>query len=149
MKLARYHPGFSETLWPAVDMPNRVQRLMNEVLGQLPTEPIGWFPAVDIVETDMELLLTADLPGMKEEDVDIELNEGVLVIKGEKKEEKEEKEIRYRVVERTWGTFERSFTLPRSVDVEKITAEFADGVLKVHLPKTHVALGRKVTIEKK
>ncbi|HSJ08934.1 MAG TPA: Hsp20/alpha crystallin family protein [Longimicrobiales bacterium] len=149
MKIARYRAGYPETLWPAVDMPNRLQRLMNDALGQLPTEPIGWFPAVDIVETDTELMLTADLPGMKEEDIDIELNEGVLVVKGEKKEEKEEKEIRYRVVERTWGAFERSFSLPRSVDIEKITAEFANGVLKVHLPKTQVALGRKVAIGKK
>jgi HSP20 family protein len=150
MSLVRYRPWTSPRTWPTFpDMPSRLGRVFEEMLGGDAGEGLGWTPAVDIIEHDGELRLTAELPGVKREDVNIELNEGMLSIRGEKREEKEQKTGSARLIERSWGAFERSFTLPRSVDAEKITAEFKDGVLIVHMPKTAKAVGRKVEIASK
>lgn len=146
MALIRYRPWSSPNLWPAFpDVPSRLGRAIDEMFGP-DAEGMGWSPAVDIVEQDGELKLTAELPGMKREDVKIEVNEGMLTIRGEKKAEREEKTANARLVERTYGAFERSFALPRSVEVDQIKAEFTDGVLTVHLPKIAKAVGRNVEI---
>jgi HSP20 family protein len=150
MRIARYRTGIPElTLQSPFDMPNRMQRLFSDLLGPMQTEGLGWSPQVDILETDEELVLRADLPGLKKDDVDLEVTDGALIMKGEKKEEKEEKGAQYRIVERTYGAFERSFALPNSVDAEKIRADFSNGVLEVHLPKTEKAVGRRVLIGEK
>jgi HSP20 family protein len=150
MTLVRYRPWKSAAGWPAfADAPTRFSRMIEEMFDGETGQGFGWNPAVDIVENDGELLLTAELPGMKREDVHIEVNEGMLTLRGEKREHKEEKTGNARLVERTYGAFERSFTLPRSVDAEKIAAEFADGVLMIHMPKTAKAAGRKVEIATK
>jgi HSP20 family protein len=120
------------------------------------TEPVGWVPKVEIVETEKELLLTAELPGMERENVEITFEEDLLTIQGEKKEEKEEKKEeknggpRYHLWERNYGAFRRTFTMPRTIDPEKIIAEMKFGVLKIHLPKTAMAKerGRKIEITK-
>jgi HSP20 family protein len=150
MKLARYRTTFPE---PALSSPfevqNRMQKLFAELLSPAQTEGFGWSPRVDILETDAELVLRADLPGLNKDQVDLEVSEGMLVMKGVKKEEKEEKGAEYRIVERTYGAFERAFALPSSVDTEHIRAEFTNGVLEVHLPKTEKAMGRRVQITQK
>jgi HSP20 family protein len=99
-------------------------------------EGMGWSPSVNIVEQDGELRLTAELPGMKLDDVNVEITDGMLHLRGEKRVDVDEKKDNVRLVERRFGSFERSFTLPRSVDPEKVKAEFTDGVLTVHMPKT-------------
>lgn len=106
-----------------------------------------WAPLVDIVEDDKEWLVKADLPEVKKEDVKVTVENGVLTITGERKFEQEEKGRKYRRVERSYGTFLRSFTLPETADGEKVRAEFREGVLKVHLPKSETAKPKTVEIK--
>lgn len=108
----------------------------------------SWMPAINIEENKDALVLTAELPGIKEDDIEVELENNVLTISGEKSEERTEgeEERRYHVWERTYGAFRRSFTLPRTVKPEDISAHFEDGVLRVHLPKVAEAKGRKIEI---
>jgi HSP20 family protein len=110
----------------------------------------GKAPAVDVVEHDKEYEITAELPGMNEQDVDVQFADGVLTVKGEKKEEKEEKKKDYYLSERRFGSFQRSFQVPDGVDVDKIDASFKNGVLTVVLPKSAEAQkrGKKIAIKK-
>ena len=111
---------------------------------------IGWVPAMDIIDTAKELLLIAELPGLEKKDVEISIEDGILTLRGEKLEERKENgaEKKYYLFERTFGSFNRTFTLPRFIDANKIAAEFDKGVLKIHLPKTAEAetKGRKIDI---
>lgn len=91
---------------------------------------------MDVCEREKEYEITAELPGMDTSNIDVKLANGMLTIKGEKKEEKEEKQKDYYVSERRYGSFERYFALPDGVDADKIGASFKNGVLKVTLPKT-------------
>ena len=106
-------------------------------------------PAVDFVERDKEYEITVELPGLSEKDVEVKLSNGNLVIKGEKKEEKEEKGKDYHVSERRFGSFVRSFTAPQGVDSGNVEATFANGVLTVKLPKTVEAQKSEKKIEVK
>jgi HSP20 family protein len=94
-----------------------------------------WTPAVDITEDDKEYLIKAELPEVNKEDIKVTAEDGTLSITGERKFEKEEKGKKYHRVERAYGSFTRSFTLPEDTKGDKVNAEFKDGVLKVHLPK--------------
>jgi HSP20 family protein len=94
-----------------------------------------WYPAVDIAETPEAYSIQAELPDVKKEDIKVSVHEGVLMLAGERKQEREEKNKKYHRVERTFGRFERSFSLPTSVDDDKVTATFKDGVLSVLVPK--------------
>lgn len=126
-----------------------VRRLLEEAFGE--AETIGWRPAVEVTETADELELTAELPGMSRDDVEIELEHDMLTVRGvkeeKKEEEKEEGGATYRVSERSYGEFSRSFTVPSTVDAEDISATFEDGVLTVTMPKMAEARGRKIEIE--
>jgi HSP20 family protein len=97
---------------------------------------LGVTPAVDIVEKDNAYEVTADLPGMDEKNIEVKVANGMLTIKGEKREEKEEKKKDYYLQERHFGSFQRSFRVPEGVDADKINAQFKKGVLTVTLPKT-------------
>ena len=94
-----------------------------------------WVPAMDLVETEEHLVLRADLPGMSRDDVTIEIKDGVLTVAGERKAESEEKSEGYYRVERAFGSFSRSLTLPDGIDAETVDAEFSEGVLEVRIPK--------------
>src|SRR5438445_13164429 len=98
-----------------------------------------WTPLADITEDDMEYVIKAELPELKREDVKVTVENGVLTISGERKFEKEEKKKKYHRVERGYGTFMRSFTLPDDADGKKVKAEFKNGLLTVHLPKSEHA----------
>jgi len=104
-------------------------------------------PPVDIVETDKGFELSADLPGLTADDVDITIEDGVLSISGERKNEITEEKKGYRRVERTFGSFKRSFTLPKGVSVDEVTARVEHGQLKVSVPKPVSELPRKVKVE--
>jgi HSP20 family protein len=104
-------------------------------------------PAIDIAEGDGEYVVTAELPGCKKEDVTLELEENVLTLRGEKRSEREEKKEQRRYVERTYGSFSRSFTLPPNAEVERIDASFKDGVLTIRIPKAAAAKSRTVDIK--
>ena len=106
-----------------------------------------WAPSVDIIEDDKEWLVKADLPEVKKEDVKVTVENGVLTITGERKFEKEEKDKKYHRIERSYGNFLRSFTLPDAADGSKVNAEFKDGVLKVHLPKSEKAKPKAVEVK--
>jgi HSP20 family protein len=106
-----------------------------------------WVPPIDVQETDKEYLLNVELPGIKKEDVKVEVLEGVLTIEGERKQEKEEKGKRFHKVERTYGKFVRQFTLPTEVAADKVEAAFKDGMLNVHLPKTAVTKPTSVEVK--
>ena len=106
-----------------------------------------WSPLVDITEDDHEYLFKADLPEMKKEDVKVVVENGVLSISGERKTEKEEKNRKFHRIERAYGFFERTFTVPEDADAAKILADFKDGVLKIHLLK--VPMAKPKTIEVK
>jgi HSP20 family protein len=95
-----------------------------------------WSPEVDISEDDHGYVLKADLPEMKKDDVRVTVEDRILSVSGERKGEKEDQKKKFHRIERCYGTFRRSFTLPEDADSTKVTAEFRDGVLKVHLPTT-------------
>ena len=106
-----------------------------------------WVPAVDVVENDQHaLVLTAELPGVKKEDIELKVENTTLTIRGERKRAFEIKEDGYHRVERTYGTFARSFTLPQTVSADGIKADFKDGVLSVTLPAREEAKPRQVSI---
>ena len=106
-----------------------------------------WTPTVDISETDGEYQIKAEIPDVKKEDVKVTLEDGVLTIQGERKQEKEEKGKKYHRVERSYGSFVRSFSLPDLIDEEKVKAEFKDGVLNLHLPKSEKAKPRAIEVK--
>ena len=108
----------------------------------------SWAPAVDIYETENELVLAAEVPGVEEKDVEISVEDNTLSIRGERKFQKETKEENYHRIERSYGAFYRSFTLPNYIDQERIHAEHESGVLKVHMPKKPEVKPRKVKILK-
>ena len=106
-----------------------------------------WSPPVDIAEDDKEYTVKAELPGMTKEDIKVTVEGGVLSITGERKVEKEEKDKKYHRIERSYGTFTRSFVLPERASTDKVNAEFKDGVLKVHLPKDEKAKPRSIEVK--
>jgi HSP20 family protein len=116
--------------------------MLNERMGRFagrnweaPLSTTAWNPSVDIFENDNDVVIKAELPGMDAKDIEVKLENNVLVLKGERRFEKETKEENYHRVEREYGTFSRAFSLPVAVNGEKVTAEYKDGVLKVVLPK--------------
>lgn len=106
-----------------------------------------WSPAVDVSETDNEYVVKAELPEVKKEDVKITMEDGVLTLTGERKQEKEEKGKRYHRIERSYGSFMRSFELPDNVDTSKAKAEFKDGMLTLSLPKSEKAKSKALEIK--
>lgn len=128
------------------EMSNRLNRFFVDDFPP-PTTAGMWAPAVNVSENGDELVLTAELPGVRQEDVEIDLENNVLTIRGEKREERTEgEEGRFHLWERRYGSFQRSFTLPRTVKSDAIKATFRDGILTVHMPKAPEAKGRKISI---
>ena len=106
-----------------------------------------WSPEVDISQDDREYLLQADLPEMKKDDVRVTVEDGILCVSGERKSVKEDQKKKFHRIERSFGNFRRSFTLPEDADSTKVTAEFRDGVLKVHLPTTTIARSKAIEVK--
>ena len=129
-------------------MSNRMSQFLDTVPFSTDSVNRGWAPHVDVIETDEELTLTAELPGLSENDVMINLENSVLSISGEKTaiRNEDETEQRSHVWERRYGSFNRSFTLPRTVSTEDISALFENGVLTIHMPKVPEAKGRTIEI---
>jgi HSP20 family protein len=119
------------------------QRWPEPVRGLLEGE---WSPSVDIAEKDNEIIVTAELPGIAQDDVDISVTNDILTVKGEKKEEKEVKEDDYHLVERSYGSFHRSIPLPTSVQGDKAKANYKDGVLRIEIPKSEEAKPKQIKI---
>jgi HSP20 family protein len=142
--------------WEPVRELNSLQSEMNRLFNTFFDTPTTggngdgarrWIPSMDVVETESHYVLRADLPGLGEEDVSIELDDNVLTVSGERKAEHEEKKEGYHRVERSFGTFRRSLTLPDGVDAEAIAATFDKGVLEVKIPKPEERKPRRVAIK--
>lgn len=140
------------TRWDPFHNLSTLQEQVNRLFeGSLPARSeqsalTTWAPAVDIYETENELVLKADLPDVNEKDLDIRIESNILTIKGERKFEEKVKEDNYLRVERTYGSFSRSFSLPSTVDNGSVKADYKNGVLTVELPKRAESKPRQVKI---
>ena len=129
---------------------DRFNRLFNETFsrafGDEETPVRNWAPAVDIFENDSNIVLKAELPGIDPKDVEVRVEDNTLYLKGERKFEKETKEENYHRIERAYGSFARSFSLPNSIDAEKVAADYKDGLLTLTLPKREEAKPKTIKI---
>lgn len=124
-----------------------MQDLLESMSGTRSSNNIVWAPPINVRENDEQVIVEAELPGVRADDVDISVENGMLTIAGEKRAGQERKEENWLVVERRYGRFERSFTLARTVDVENIRASFEDGVLRIVLPKREEAKPRRIRVD--
>jgi len=141
MAIVRWDPG-RELAGMEID---RLQRMFADFYG----EPFsrGWVPPVDIFETqDNEVVLKAELPDMKREDINVTFENGVLTLKGERKLEQELKRENFQRMERSYGAFSRSFTLPNTVDASRISAAYKDGVLTIRLPQREETKPKQIAV---
>lgn len=135
------------SVWdPFADL-NRIQREFEKSYFGPRTRPADFAPAVDVYEDAEELVLRAELPGVKREDVDVSVDSNVLTLKGERRLEREEEGRRYHRIERSYGTFVRQFQLSDNIDAQKIEAQLADGVLTVRLAKKQELKPRKIDVK--
>jgi len=146
MSIIRWEP-----LRELTSLQNEVNRLFSSV-SDMPTAGTAganlrrWMPAMDLVEREDSFELRADLPGMKEEDVSIEFEDNVLTLSGERKNESEERQDGFYRVERAFGAFSRTLTLPKGIDPEAISAHFDNGVLEIRIPKPEESKPRRISI---
>lgn len=134
--------------WGGFREGSRLARLMDEMFGERPRLGLGvTVPAVDVTEADDHYLISAEIPGVKRHDLTLEVREGVLSLRGEKRSEREETKEKARILERSYGAFSRSFSLPADADPEKISAKFEDGVLKVTIAKRPEAKAKAISIK--
>jgi HSP20 family protein len=135
------------------DFPGEINRLLGRPLFPatwlMPKNGGRWLPEVDITEEKDRILVKADLPGMKQEEISVEVSDGVLTIKGERRRESETKDAKTYRVERSYGSFLRSFTLPAGVDAAKVDAAYKHGVLEITLPKLTEAKAKQIKVEVK
>jgi HSP20 family protein len=126
-----------------------IRRVLDESLRSSDKEfsAAGWFPPVDIYESDDRIVLTAEVPGLHRTDIEVEIAENVLTLSGEKRLVRDVEEGNYYRLERSYGSFHRSFVLPKSVDQERVTAVYKDGVLEVSLPKVDRYQGSMVKVK--
>jgi HSP20 family protein len=146
MTLVRWDP-FREL----EDMSERLNRVFSRPsvrnTGKENLTVADWMPTVDISETEGEYLIKAEVPEVRKEDVKVTVENGVLTLQGERRQEKEEKGKRYHRVERSYGSFVRSFSLPESVDENAVKAEYKDGVLNLHLPKSEKVKPKAIDVK--
>ena len=151
MALIRWSPRTWDPFSELSTLQGRMNRLFEETLPSTRKDEdldrSVFYPAVDINEGDKAITLKADLPGIKKEDVHIDVNDGVITLRGERKFEKEDKKENYHRIERSYGSFHRSFTLPSTVDIGAIKAKYKDGILEVTLPKTEEAKPKSIPVE--
>lgn len=132
---------------PVFGLRREIDRLFEDTFGR--GEGMStWNPAVDVRETDQELALELELPGIKPEEVELTAENGVLTVRGEKRSERKEgdESSRYHMVERSYGSFTRSFQLPQGIDETKIEADYNNGILSIHIPKTALPQPRRIQI---
>ncbi len=143
-------------VWDPLQELNELQNRFNTLLGRTALRSgtgeealavADWAPAVDISEDDKEFVIKAELPGLKREEVKVTVEGGVLSISGERRSEKEEKNKKFHRVERSYGSFLRSFSLPEGADATKVNADFSDGVLNVRLGKTPKAQPKTIEVK--
>jgi len=159
MTLIRWNPVRDVTAWrpisdlmgDVVNMQSEIDRMFDRFRGGILDESgaTAFMPPVDITEDETNFIIRAELPGVKKQDVSITVQNGVLTVRGEKKQEVEKKEGNVHRVERSYGTFQRSFTLPTSVKSDKIEASYDNGVLAISLPKSEEAKPKEIEVKVK
>lgn len=152
--LTRWEPT---TRWNPFKELEEMEKRLSTLFGRPPVSTGGdkkeaisvaeWSPLVDISEDEKEYVIKAEVPEMKKEEIKITVHDDVLSISGERKYEKEDKGKKYHRVERAYGSFMRSFTLPEDADGSKVNAEYKDGILKVHLPKSEKAKPKAIEVK--
>jgi len=151
--LTRWEPF--KTRWDPFKELEEMEKRLAALFGRVPRTDgdkeamtvAEWSPLVDIAEDEKEYVIKAELPEVRKEDVKLTIQDDVLTISGERKSEKEEKGKKYHRVERAYGSFLRSFTLPEDADGTKVSADYKDGVLKVHLPKSEKAKPKAIEVK--
>jgi HSP20 family protein len=147
---------FDPSRWDPFKELEEISDRFNRIFGRLPARREGgreamtvadWAPTVDITEDDKEYLIKAEIPEVDKKDVKVTVQDGVLTLTGERKQEKEEKGKKFHRIERSYGSFVRSFTLPYDVSEDKLKAEFKDGMLLVHLPKAEKPKPKAVEVK--
>ncbi|MGB8656990.1 MAG: Hsp20/alpha crystallin family protein [Candidatus Zixiibacteriota bacterium] len=145
MAIVRWRP-FRDML----TIQDEMNRLFDDFFGRPPVRPEWtedqWSPSVDVSETKDDIIIKAEMPGISKDDVKISIQDNVLTLKSEKRQEKEEKEANYHRVERSYGCFSRSFALPTAVKADKVKANYRDGVLNVTLPKTEEVKPKEIPV---
>lgn len=158
MTMERWRPGRGLIPWRPFRELGEMERRFEDILGRpflpavwrrIPMVEMGWAPAIEVFEKEDKFVVKAELPGMKEEDIDISIIGDTLTIKGERKAESEVKEEEYYCCECSYGSCSRSIALPSNVDANKIEANYEDGVLEVSLPKAPEVKPKKVTVSAK
>ena len=154
MSLVRWNPGVANFPSDIIGMQKEINSMFDRFFrgGSLDDEnflPTSWMPAVDVVEKDDEYVAKLELPGVSKDDVKITLQDNILTVKGEKKEEQETKNSNYRRLERNYGSFQRSFTFPTSVKNDKVDAQYKDGILTISLPKAEEAKRKLIEVKVK
>jgi len=142
--------GIAAPVNPFMSLQREIDRLFDDFARGFPTFGNGkadLLPSMDVTETDKQIEITAELPGLEEKDVQINVADNLLTIRGEKKAEKEEKDKDYRLIERSYGSFERTLELPDGVNADAIQASIAKGVLKVTVPKPAPAQSKKIDVK--
>ena len=152
--LTRWEPLSRWSPWKELE---EMEKRLSTIFGRPPIPTDGekkeaisvteWSPLVDITEDDKEYVVKAEIPEMKKEDIKINVHDDVLTVSGDRKYEKEEKGKKFHRVERAYGSFMRSFTLPEDADGSKVSAEYKDGMLKVHLPKCEQAKKKAIEVK--
>lgn len=136
---------------PFMSLQREIDRLFEDFSRGFPTiagnGATALMPSMDVTETDKEIEITAELPGLEEKDVQINIADNILTIRGEKKAEKEQKDKNYRLVERSYGSFERTFELPEGVNADAIKANISKGLLKVTVPKPAPTQAKKIEVK--
>lgn len=136
---------------PFMSLQREIDRLFEDFSRGFPTiagnGATALMPSMDVTETDKEIEITAELPGLEEKDVQINVADNILTIRGEKKAEKEQKDKNYRLVERSYGAFERTLELPEGVNADAIKANISKGVLKVTVPKPAPTQAKKIEVK--
>ena len=146
MELVRWRPRRYAPVAP-YDLDRVFDRLMQNWAGQASMPEFDWSPSIDVSESDEEIVVKAEVPGVNPEDIDISVDDNNLVISGEKRQESEEKDRNYYRVERSYGSFRRSLPLPSGADVDSIKASSKDGILSVVIPKSSDRKSRRIEIE--
>lgn len=152
MALVRWQPA--QNLFPRIwDIQNEINKIFNSVMAPFSSEESElrgtWTPSVDISETEDELIVSADLPGLNKEDIKVNVQNNVLTFSGERKQETKSEGSNYHRLERSYGFFSRSFTLPATVKTDEIKAAYKDGVLRLTLPKAEEAKPRQIAVDVK
>src|SRR5206468_5614653 len=136
---------YGMTKSPIFGLRREIDRLFDDTFAR---DGFNWTPAVDVTENDSEIRLDLELPGLKPEDVELTAENGILTVRGEKKtERKEGEDNRYHVVERTYGSFLRTFQLPQGIDENQIKAEFENGILSIRIPKAALPQPKRIQID--